>query len=91
MKLDELINTNKIKEGNNVIDCSNLYLDVDGLGLVQLDSIEVDMVHRDAVPIEGLVESPNSAKASIEDIVDNNVHYLHDDGKVDMSINNTEN
>jgi len=70
------------------LDCSKYYLDVEGLGLVQLDSIEVDMIHYKAQPIEGLVESPNSARAAIEDIVDENVHYLHDDGTVnDVPIN----
>lgn len=90
VRLNELINTSTLTEGHNVVDCSHLYLDVDGLGLVQLDSIEVDMVLRKVLPIEGCVESPNSAKAVIEGIVDNNIHYLHDGGKVDMSIDRTE-
>lgn len=88
VRLNELINTSNLVEGHNTLDCSKYYLDVEGLGPVQLDSIEVNMIHREVLPIKGFVESPNSAKAVIEDIVDKNVHYLHDDGTVNDVLNN---
>lgn len=88
VRLNELINTSNLVEGHNVLDCSNYYLDVEGLGPVRLVSIEVDMIRREVMPIKGLVESPNSARAAIEDIVDQNIHYLHDDGTVNEAPNN---
>lgn len=88
VKLNELMNTNTLQTGHNIIDCSNLFLHIEGLGLIQLETIEIDMIHKEALPMESIIESPNSAKAVIEDIVENNIHYLHDDGIVNTNINN---
>ncbi|MCG9620682.1 MULTISPECIES: restriction endonuclease [Vibrio diabolicus subgroup] len=86
--INSIINSFSLHEGHNVVDCSHLHLDVEGLDLVQLDSISVDVSYSQRTPIEGVVESPHSAKAVIEDIVDNNCHYLHRDGSVTDNINN---
>ncbi len=91
IRLNELMNTNTLKPGHNTIDCPGLFLDVEGLGVVQLESIEIEMVHKEAQPMESIIESPNSARAVLEDIVDNNIHYLHDDGRVNKNVNNFEN
>ncbi len=88
VRLNELMNTDTLKPGHNIIDCPDLFLDVDGLGAVQLETIEIDMLQREAQPMESVIESPNSAKAVIEDIVDSNIHYLHDDGEVNTDYNN---
>ena len=88
IRLNELMNTNTLKVGHNIIDCTSLFLDIEGLGPVQLETIEIEMISRKAQPIENIIESPNSARAVIEDIVGSNIHYLHDDGEVNTDINN---
>lgn len=75
-------------DGRNRIDGVNLYFDVERLGLVLIDSIEFDVSYVDLPSMESIVESPNSAMAVLEDIVDENKHYLHDDGSVNQVINN---
>lgn len=74
--------------GRNRIDGVNLYFDIEKLGLVLIDSIEFDVSHVNLPLMESIIESPNSAMAVIEDIVDENKHYLHDDGSVNQVINN---
>ncbi len=88
VRLNELINTNTLKAGHNIIDCTDLFIDIEGLGSVMLDSIEIEMVLHRAQPMESIIESPHSARAVIEDMVDRNIHYLHDDGTVNTGINN---
>ncbi len=83
-----ILNRHHKAEGHNRIDGVNLYLDIEKLGLVLIDSIEFDVKYVDLPPIESVINSPNSALAVIEDIVDENVHYLHDDGSVNQLINN---
>lgn len=86
IKLKDLVNDTTLKAGHNVVECVDLFLDIEGLGLVQVDLLEVDMVQYMAAPIKSVVKSPYSARAVIEDIVSNNVHYLHDDGSVNTQI-----
>jgi hypothetical protein len=74
--------------GINTLDCSGLYLDFEDIGLVEVLSIELEMTKVQLPTTEDVIESPNSARAIIEDIVNNNIHYLHDDGKVNNDINN---
>ncbi|CAI3803983.1 restriction endonuclease [Rheinheimera sp. MM224] len=87
--INSIINSFSLSEGHNVVACPHLHLDVEGVGLVQLDSIAVDVSYSQCRPIESTVESPHSAQAVIEDIVDNNCHYLHKDGSVTDLVNNT--
>ncbi|MFT5674322.1 MAG: hypothetical protein ACI808_000237 [Paraglaciecola sp.] len=86
--INSIINSRAVNDGHNVVECSHLHLNIDGLGLVQLNSIEVDVSYSESPPIEGIVESPNTARAVIEDIVDHNCHYLHKDGQVTQTVNN---
>lgn len=83
-----ILNKHPSKDERNCIEGVNLYLDIEGLGPVMIDSIEFDVSHIQLPPIESIIESPNSAKAVLEDIIDENKHYLHDDGSVNQVINN---
>lgn len=74
------------KEGPNIIEDVNMYLDIDNIGLVMVDSLAFDIIHRALPMMESIIESPHSAKAVIEDIVGNNIHYLHEDGSVSENI-----
>ena len=87
--INSIINSHSLFEGHNLVECSHLHLDIDDIGLVQLDSIEVDVSYQESMPMEGIVEAPHTAKAVIEDIVDNNCHYLHLNGEVSNEISNT--
>lgn len=82
------INKQPKKEGKNIFDASDLFIDLEGIGLVELESIMIDVSYSEAPLIESIIESPNSATAIIEDIVENNIHYLHDDGTVNEVPNN---
>ncbi|WP_196799880.1 restriction endonuclease [Mariprofundus ferrooxydans] len=86
---NSILNKHSNKQGRNRIDDVNLFLDVDELGPVLIDSIEFDVTHIKLPPMESVITSPNSANAVIEDIVDENRHYIHDDGSVNQVINNT--
>lgn len=83
-----ILNKHPKTDGRNRIDGVNLYFDIERLGLVLIDSIEFDVSHVDLPPMESIIELPNSAMAVLEDIVDENKHYLHDDGSVNQVINN---
>ena len=83
-----VLNKHPKKEGRNRVEDIGLYLDVEGLGLVLLESIDFDVRYMDLPPMESIIESPNSAVAVIEEIVGDNKHYLHDDGSVSQEINN---
>lgn len=85
---NSILNKYKKVEGRNCINEVNLFLDIENLGPIMIDSIEFDVSHTDLEPLESIIESPNSAKAVIEDIVEENIHYLHDDGSVNQVINN---
>ena len=55
--------------------------------MVKLESMLVNISYSKAPIIKSIINSPNSAAAVIEDIVENNIHYLHDDGRVSTELN----
>nr|VFK57503.1 MAG: Restriction endonuclease [Candidatus Kentron sp. TUN]VFK65931.1 MAG: Restriction endonuclease [Candidatus Kentron sp. TUN] len=84
-----VLNRHQKTEGRNRIENIGLYLEIEGLGMVLLDSIDFDVSYAHLPPTEIIIESPNSAVAVIEEIVEDNRHYLHNDGSVSQAINNT--
>lgn len=68
--------------GLNYIKDVNLYFDIQDLGPVLIDSISIQVSSIDLPVFETVVEMPSSEIAVIEDILNKNVHYLHDDGKI---------
>lgn len=83
--LNDLIRSHRLEEGHNVIPATGLFYAVQGLGLVELESIDFDLYYLNHIH-ESLIELPTTAKAAIEDILDNNVHYLHEDGSVNDNV-----
>lgn len=83
-----ILNKHPKKEGRNRVEDIGLYLNVEGLGLVLLESIDFDVHYMALPPMESIIESPNSAVAVIEEIVGDNKHYLHADDIVNQEINN---
>ena len=82
----ETVNTefrkHRATEGENTINFDGLYIKLEDIGLVLLDSLVVDVSFPDVPAIESVIAPPNMANAAIEDIVDKNIMYLHDDGRI---------
>ena len=76
-----------IKEGRNTLFLNELYAKIEDLGLVKIDSIVVDISFHELLPIEDIIKFSDTPSAVIEDIVDNNIHFLHDDGTVSSDNN----
>ena len=74
------------KEGYNIIDNIAFYFEFDDIGHVLIDSIYFDVSYRELDPMEIIVESPNKATAVIKDIVNNNLHFLNNDGTVTKKV-----
>ncbi len=85
--IDRVLNKHAKKEGSNLIEGLNFYLFIEDIGPVLIDSLHVDVSHADLSPMKSIIKSPHSANTVIEDIVNNNIHYLHDDGSVNQKIN----
>ena len=76
-------------EGENKVEFNDLYINIKDLGMVKLESMLINISYSKAPIIKSIINSPNSAAAVIEDIVENNIHYLHDDGRVSTESNHT--
>lgn len=70
------------KKGLNKIEDVNLYLDVEDLGNVLVDSFEFIVKYIDLPPMKSQIDLGGPEVAVIEDIVNNNKFYLNKDGTV---------
>ncbi|WP_417508728.1 restriction endonuclease [Methylophaga sp.] len=82
--LNQLVRNRTFLPGQNIINVEDLYHDIEGLGLIEVDSISLDVTPH-TYTHESLIEIPNAGKAVLEDILDENVHYLNHDGTVSPS------
>ncbi|WP_444911077.1 restriction endonuclease [Microbulbifer sp. PAAF003] len=75
-----LLRKQPISEGRNTLDNINLYLNIPKLGKILIRSIAFDAVSVESSPLKDTIINPYDA--AIEDIVSNNIHYLHESGEI---------
>jgi len=77
---NSLFGKRETNKGRNFIQDINLFMDTNEMGKLLIESIYVDISHTHLPEMKNIIHFPNVAKAVIEDIVKNNIFYLHDDG-----------
>lgn len=87
LTFNNILNGHHKKEGENIVENTELYLKIEELGYIKVDSIEFYVNYTKMEPMKSIIESPNSAKAVMEDIVTENIHYIHNDGSVNKHLN----
>jgi hypothetical protein len=84
--LNTFLRKQNVTEGQNRIHPDGLYLHTEA-GPILTKSFGYDIAYVDLPPVESIVKSPHTAVAVIEEIVEKNRHYLHNDGTVSGDVN----
>ncbi len=88
IKIADLIRSHVKNEGENIIENVNLFFNFETVGLLKISSLSFRLTKVQLPTIESTISLPTTAKAVIEDIVENNIYYLHDDGSVSAPSDN---
>lgn len=77
---ESFLKQHKSKKGENRIETSSeLYISTE-LGLIPFTALSYDMVYVDLPSFSSTIQINSGSKAVLQDIVNNNIHYLNDDG-----------